>query len=293
MELANQPLKMRQAAPADAPLIARLLRETTYQHVHPDWRLPVDLLDDPGFLLLYSGDEAQPQEQTLWAALAVTADPPPAAWVRFAAVHLSRPPGDLLALLWEGLLPRFAAAGIIQVGWFAVERWADLCLPRFGFAVAGQVETYQRKDAALPDCDYPADVEIRSMTADDLAAVVALDEAAFEPLWRYSAATFERGWRTSFSFDLAVNNGRIIGFQLSERYDHTAHLSRMAVHPDWQGRGVGRLLLRCALESYRTRGLQTATLNTQADNWPSKRLYHKFGFELASPPFAVWSANVG
>jgi ribosomal protein S18 acetylase RimI-like enzyme len=292
MELANQPMMIRAAEQSDAALLTRLLRETIYQHIHPDWRLPVDLLGDPGFLLLYEEDETDRRQQSLLAALAITADPPPTAWVRVAIARQDQPPGDRLALLWERLLPTLTAAGIIQVGWFAVEKWAEEWLPRLGFQVGYQVETYKKAGLALPDLSWPQGVEIRPAEESDLPAVAALDEAAFEPLWRYSAAGLTRAWQSALSFDLAFYDGRLAGFQFSEQYDNVAHLSRMAVHPDFQGQGIGRALLRHTLEGYRAHNVELATLNTQADNWPSKKLYRKFAFQPAPPSFAVWVCNL-
>jgi len=294
MELANLTLRVRQAVKKDAVVLTRLLRETPYQHIHPDWRLPVDLLGDAGFTLLYSEgeDEREGQQELLLAALAVTADPPPAAWVRLAVVGHDQPPGDRLALLWERLLPSFTAAGIIQVGWFAVERWAETWLPRLGFRVGYQVETYQKERLTIPDLSWPEEVHIRPAELEDLTAVAAVDEAAFEPLWRYSVAVLKRVLHAAISFDLAFCGSRLAGFQFSELYDHTAHLSRIAVHPDFQGRGVGRALLRHALKDYREHDVDSVTLNTQADNWPSKRLYRQFDFQPAASAFAVWVCDL-
>jgi ribosomal protein S18 acetylase RimI-like enzyme len=154
------------------------------------------------------------------------------------------------------------------------------------------VETYEKEGLALPDLSWPQGVEIRPATEADLPAVAALDEAAFDPLWRYSVMGLTRAWRSALSFDLAFCDGRLAGFQFSEQYDDVAHLSRMATHPDFQRQGIGRALLRQALTGYRDHDVKLITLNTQADNWPSKRLYDKFAFRLRSPSFAIWICDL-
>ena len=47
----------------------------------------------------------------------------------------------------------------------------------------------------------------------------------------------------------------------------------MTVSPERQGQGIGAALLARALEGYGQRQLRTVTLNTQADNLASQRLY--------------------
>ena len=75
---------MRVAKKSDAPAITRLLNSTRFTHYHVDWRLPVDWLGDPGFLVLPLVDDVKPGKHLpslLWshdeilACLVVTQDP--------------------------------------------------------------------------------------------------------------------------------------------------------------------------------------------------------------------------
>jgi ribosomal-protein-alanine N-acetyltransferase len=60
-----------------------------------------------------------------------------------------------------------------------------------------------------------------------------------------------------------------------------AHISTIAVRPDWRGLGLGELLLAAMLE--RATGLEAdrATLEVRVSNITAQNLYHKYGFRRA------------
>ncbi len=66
-----------------------------------------------------------------------------------------------------------------------------------------------------------------------------------------------------------------------------AHVARLAVHPRWQGRGIGRQLMIDALTMAAEGNCQRVVLNTQVDNIPSQRLYHSLGFRPTGEEFVV------
>ncbi len=56
-------------------------------------------------------------------------------------------------------------------------------------------------------------------------------------------------------------------------------ISNVAVHPDWQGRGIGRQLMAAAVAGVRRRGGRLAVLQVRTDNEPAQRLYQRLGFQ--------------
>ncbi len=58
-----------------------------------------------------------------------------------------------------------------------------------------------------------------------------------------------------------------------------AHISTIAVHPDWRGQGVGEILLVAMLEQALDLGAVTATREVRVSNTRAQALYHKFDFE--------------
>lgn len=288
MELANpNAAGVRLAQTSDSQALLRLLRSTYRIHVHADWRQPVDWLGADTFVV-QAGSNGR-----LQACLAVIADPPPAAWVRVAAVSSEvAAPSALLAALWSSVAATLRRQGIREVGWLAANPWLDELAPELGFQAVTAIETYHKPDLVVPT-QPTANCLVRPLRLGDLPGLVALEAAAFDPLWRHSLEGLRRGWEESFSFDVAEVGKELAGFQYSVAMsDDEAHLVRLTVNPVLQGQGIGGALLAHAIDGYRLAGLHSVSLNTQVDNLPSQRLYRRFGFEATGQRFPVWVARL-
>lgn len=57
-----------------------------------------------------------------------------------------------------------------------------------------------------------------------------------------------------------------------------AHITILAVHPDWRRQGLGQLLLYALLKDATRRQLERATLEVKPSNQAALSLYRKFGF---------------
>jgi ribosomal-protein-alanine N-acetyltransferase len=91
---------------------------------------------------------------------------------------------------------------------------------------------------------------------------------------------------------LAKHNDSIVGYQISTQYRDGAHLARLGVDPEWQGQGIGTLLLQNLLSRFYQRQITTVTVNTQASNIRSQRLYRDFGFYRNGYDLPVWSVSL-
>jgi GNAT superfamily N-acetyltransferase len=72
--------------------------------------------------------------------------------------------------------------------------------------------------------------------------------------------------------------------QLEER---SAELKRMFVHPDLQGKGVGRLLGRAILDEAVRAGFRCVYLDTSVREIEALALYRNLGFEVVAPYYPV------
>lgn len=60
-----------------------------------------------------------------------------------------------------------------------------------------------------------------------------------------------------------------------------AHINILAIHPQYQGQGLGKLLLSKLLCQAKNLGLERATLEVRASNHVALVMYQKFGFQEA------------
>lgn len=294
---------VRQATRADAGDITNLLRDAYFGHLHVDWRYPIDWLGSPGFVLLEAPREARQarsltgrlfgERPSIAACLAVTPDPPPAAWVRVAAIArgLSDPPA-VLASMFGWVVAHLRETAVTQVAWMPIDSWPEAWLQDLGFTQISAIETYVKECLDLPPTREVPNLHLRGVRASDYDRLAEIEAAAFDPIWRHSAEALALAQRQSFSFDVAERDGRILGFQFSTRSRSGAHLARMTVDPIAQRSGIGGALLARAINSYRAHGLRSVSLNTQIDNLPSQRLYTRFGFHPTGERFPVWAVNL-
>ncbi|VAW32550.1 hypothetical protein MNBD_CHLOROFLEXI01-3702 [hydrothermal vent metagenome] len=310
MELANllaqergSPNTVRVATQADAGAIMRLLKTAVFSHLHADWYLPGDWLGSPGFVLLPQAKKRTEgnnlvaklfqNEPDILACLVATADSLPVAWIRVAAFSRSNGAQQILAHMVAQTIPPLKKQGVTQLAWLTVEEWPCQWLPTLGFYRGSQIETFVKKDRDFPDCVTVPGLTFRQVYSTDTSALAALEAAAFAPMWRYSERALTIARPQSLSFDVALLDDVIVGFQLSAGAESGAHLVRITIDPEKQGLGIGSALLRYAIEGYHRRGLYTVSLNTQDDNLSSKKLYQRFGFKMAQRPLPVWMLDIG
>jgi ribosomal protein S18 acetylase RimI-like enzyme len=83
------------------------------------------------------------------------------------------------------------------------------------------------------------------------------------------------------------SEGKPTGFAIVGFGNAIAYLQRVAVHPDWQGKGMGRSLVRVAARKARAAGARVMLLNTQVDNAQAMRLYESEGYIRLPEPLCL------
>lgn len=284
MEIANRCMStslVRSAQESDLRAINHLLEKQFYSHIHVDWFAIEDWLEQPGFLVLDNGN--------IQGSLAATAAPPPAAWVRLAVLRYNRSAKNHLAALLKTAINSLQDQAVTELAWMSNKRWADRWLPELGFTAEHWIQAYTKDDLEIPANIQTADLEIRPVLPEDFSQLVKLEEEAFAPIWRHSYKGLHLAWHQALTFDVAILNGRVVGFQHSILTENKgAHLARMTIHPLAQGMGIGSALLAHTLRGYRNQGCTNATLNTQTDNQASQKLYKRFGFTPLPHKLPVW-----
>ncbi len=70
-----------------------------------------------------------------------------------------------------------------------------------------------------------------------------------------------------------------------------AHITTIAVHPDFRGRGIGELMLYSLINISRDIGARMVTLEVRVSNTVAQNLYRKYGFREAGVRRRYYSDN--
>ncbi len=263
-----------------------LLYRSYQVHTHLDWHEASDWLDAHASLGRLAWHDNQ------LAGLLVVSEPlGRSGWVRLAAVDDAFPARPVLEALWRALLPDLRAAGVQTVTVLVTRTWIEDHLASLGFAYDEDVVTMQRSGPP-PEAAPVAGLALRQTTPADLERIAALDHAAFAPPWQLSLADLRQAQRIASSSTVALLGGALAGYQLSTLYRDGAHLARLAVDPAVQGAGVGAALVADVVARFALRGVAAMTVNTQASNQRSQRLYRRLGFRHNGYDLPVWSALI-
>ena len=79
---------------------------------------------------------------------------------------------------------------------------------------------------------------------------------------------------------IAVAGGELVGSVYGAVKYGGLYLTRMAVRPDWQKRGIGRALLTAAEGEARSRGLRKLTLRVRVNLPENRAFFERAGFTV-------------
>ncbi|WP_341527259.1 ribosomal protein S18-alanine N-acetyltransferase [Nostoc sp. UHCC 0302] len=127
------------------------------------------------------------------------------------------------------------------------------------------------------------DLELQLLTPEHLSAILELDQACFGGLWTLEGYQRELESPNSDLLGLfsPVSSLRLLGMGCFWSILDEAHITILAVHPQYHGQGLGQALLYSLIKTACDRGLERATLEVRASNSAAISLYQKFGFKTA------------
>ena len=124
----------------------------------------------------------------------------------------------------------------------------------------------------------------------DLHEALRIDQLAFAEFWRFDRTSLLEAMNSTKHSAIHVvrRPGRgLAGFAITGLGTAMAYLQRVAVDPRWQGRGIGRSLVRASARWAERQGARALVLNTPSDNREASGLYTTEGFRLLAEPLAV------
>ena len=277
--------------------VRRLLNEALYRYVDSG-------AEDLPHLLAHAPGAVAEENGRVWGFLSVQLeerpptlppDAPTRAYLKVLASLRPFRPGDTLRRLLPVVEAQFGEHPTgVQIISYGADHWLEPSLVEAGFVEVERVQFYQldrlaRRVETLPP--PPPFLRLTPGHPDFLDELARLDAAAFPPLWHFGTKDlFELLMRGRVQ--LAWREGVLAGYSaICANSSREGQLARLAVHPTFQGQGIGRGLLSDAV-AYAAGEFSVLLLNTQLTNIRSQKLYKGFGFRpigTAVPVLARWS----
>jgi [ribosomal protein S18]-alanine N-acetyltransferase len=128
-------------------------------------------------------------------------------------------------------------------------------------------------------------INIQPISVSEIDSIAILDRLCFGGLW--SIDSYRRELTNENSHFLGITVERdlhpetdgIVGFGCFWAILDEAHITLVGIHPQYQGRKLGQLLLCSLLDRARQIEMARATLEVRATNLGAIYLYEKYGFQ--------------
>jgi ribosomal-protein-alanine N-acetyltransferase len=121
-------------------------------------------------------------------------------------------------------------------------------------------------------------VVVRDMYLSDLDAVMAIESRSFPTPWSRNAfhsELMENNFATYLVLDF---HGRVVAYGGMWIILDEAHVTNVAVHPDFRGHHLGERMMVGLMERAKSLGAHRMTLEVRRSNLVAQNLYQKLGF---------------
>ena len=124
-----------------------------------------------------------------------------------------------------------------------------------------------------------AGVELTRMRRRHLRKVLSIEARVYPRPWSMSLFLSELAQRSTRSYLVARYDGDVIGYAGMMFTGKEAHVTNIAVDPDFHVRKVGSRLLWTIITEAVARGAEMISLEVRVSNDAAQSMYRKFGFE--------------
>ena len=276
---------LRPATEADYKQLSALLGVSTHTQRHLDWHTPYQWLNSQPFWVIEEGS-------TLIAAMACSAEVSEVSWVRLFTATRENELQDAWDSLLEKNLDVLRHSNIKVLATLAVFDWYRRLL-NSAWQHKQDIVVLSWSSIATEALHPIEGLTLHHLQPEDLPAIAKIDEQAFDGLWQNPLPSLQLALRQSGYATVVKSGNNIVAYQISTIGFSSAHLARLAVTPEWQGKRIGRLLVQDLQTHFWLQNYGEVTVNTQSDNWASLALYHSLGFVEIGDRFPVFVQPIG
>ncbi|MEH7098091.1 ribosomal protein S18-alanine N-acetyltransferase [Neobacillus vireti] len=119
----------------------------------------------------------------------------------------------------------------------------------------------------------------RFMREEDIDQVLEVEHASFTTPWSREAF-FNEIHNNKFAVYIVLEeNEKIVGYCGTWIVIDEAHVTNIAIRPEYRGKKLGEALLSKLISTTREMGARSMTLEVRVTNHVAQSLYRKFGFQ--------------
>nr|WP_204618072.1 ribosomal protein S18-alanine N-acetyltransferase [Desulforadius tongensis] len=117
------------------------------------------------------------------------------------------------------------------------------------------------------------------MQPEHLVEVLQIEKESFPTPWSYQAFVYEIMHNDFGHYIVALKGDRVVGYGGIWVVLDEAHITNIAVHPDYRHQKIGRRLMRQLMNKALELGADKMTLEVRPSNIYARRLYTRLGFK--------------
>ncbi|AOY75731.1 ribosomal protein S18-alanine N-acetyltransferase [Clostridium formicaceticum] len=121
-------------------------------------------------------------------------------------------------------------------------------------------------------------LEIRKMLMKDIPSVIEIEKQCFPIPWTRGAFETELKKNKLAIYRVATWENQVVGYGGMWFIVDEGHITNIAIHPNFQGRGIGEAIVRALMEEANIKRIYRMTLEVRKSNLIAQNLYKKLGF---------------
>jgi len=118
----------------------------------------------------------------------------------------------------------------------------------------------------------------REMMLGDLDAIMEIEALSFPTPWSRRSFVSELTENIYAHYVVVEVGSRIVAYSGMWVIIDEAHVTNIAVHPDFRRKGLGERFMKEMMERAKSRGATKMTLEVRVSNLTAQRLYERLGF---------------
>ncbi|MBQ9992422.1 MAG: ribosomal protein S18-alanine N-acetyltransferase [Firmicutes bacterium] len=122
---------------------------------------------------------------------------------------------------------------------------------------------------------------IRRLTIEDIDSLCLIENLSFPTPWTRESYQHELAENPLSIFVGCFEGDRLLSFGGFWKILDEAHITNVAVHPDFRGQGIGEFTMRNLMIAAMQEDCRWMTLEVRVSNLTAQGLYKKLGFKVA------------